>query len=405
MLEGEPTIVVDGVDHPLRERLLRPARRRSRSGRSATTAKSLARILIVWPLSRAATSRWIGRSVGTGGRRRVVSGRSLLVVAPLVVVLAPLPWRPAPRTAQKWGRGRRSSRFRARSSGGSARTASGRSTVYDDELEHPRPAASSSKPAATRLDEVGPPPSERLQAAADRAVEACPLPVEKRGRSGGPRTSSRMRTTPDAALPRHGGTWLSAEPRADESRADLVLSGLASRIADSRPGSALLGLRRTGVVCCEVNAWAVDSDDAERPLRLAGQRHRPHPHAARAVQRAPPPSFAGRHGVAGRRPGRGCRLARRPSSTRCSTSSSPTPRRAKWSVRLPRRLSQRRPPPRGVERREQPTRPALRHRRPRESLPASTSWRAPGSSTAASRRCSSSRCVAGRRFRSVRISE
>jgi hypothetical protein len=136
--------------------------------------------------------------------------------------------------------------------------------VNGDEYDDPGPATVTA--CKERLERVGDPPSERLESAAKRAFDVCPLLTERGMRW---RALETLSATDELILPflRDEQHLTLARGATQESRADTRLSGVASDVLGYAVEVRCWGVDDWERVVKEDNAW---NDDNESPFDLTG---------------------------------------------------------------------------------------------------------------------------------------
>jgi hypothetical protein len=133
--------------------------------------------------------------------------------------------------------------------------------VYDEEFDSP-PGRELVEECRERLDEVGPPPTDRLEPAWERSAAVCPL----LSRAGSVRRAKDVvEDADDLVLPFFIDSRelpLRAE-RTVESRADPRLAGIASKEAEIAQEVRCWSDTDWRRVVREDNAWEVESDDPD----------------------------------------------------------------------------------------------------------------------------------------------
>ena len=133
--------------------------------------------------------------------------------------------------------------------------------VYDEEFESP-PGRELVEECRERLDEVGPPPTDRLEPAWERSAAVCPL-LSQAGSVR--RAKDVVEDADDLVLPFFIDSRelpLRAE-RTAESRADPRLAGIASKEAEIAQEVRCWSDADWRRVVREDNAWEVESDDPD----------------------------------------------------------------------------------------------------------------------------------------------
>ena len=133
--------------------------------------------------------------------------------------------------------------------------------VYDEEFDSP-PGRELVEECRERLDEVGPPPTDRLEPAWERSAAVCPL-LSQAGSLR--RAKDVVEDADNLVIPFFIDSRelpLRAE-RTAESRADLRLAGIASREAEIAQEVRCWSDPDWRRVVREDNAWQVESDDPD----------------------------------------------------------------------------------------------------------------------------------------------
>jgi hypothetical protein len=133
--------------------------------------------------------------------------------------------------------------------------------VYDEEFDSP-PGRELVEECRERLDEVGPPPTDRLEPAWERSAAVCPL-LSQAGSVR--RAKDVVEDADDLVLPFFIDSRelpLRAE-RTAESRADVRLAGIASKEAEIAQEVRCWSEANWRRVVREDNAWEVESDDPD----------------------------------------------------------------------------------------------------------------------------------------------
>ena len=133
--------------------------------------------------------------------------------------------------------------------------------VYDDEFDSP-PGQELVDACRERLEEVGPPPTSRLEPAWERAAAVCPLLSEK---GSVRRAKDVVEDADDLVVPLFidSKELVLGGSATDRSRADLRLSALASTAVDISQEVRCWSDEDWRRLVREDNAWSVESDDPD----------------------------------------------------------------------------------------------------------------------------------------------